>query len=180
MHKKFIEKINSNVKIDENKQENFIKFTNQLIVKITKNLENFRFNVIIANFHEMYNFYIKILDYNIEKNILLENYLKIIALLNPFIPHFTSECFEELSKFKKFPLNEWPKTQEKFLIEEKINLVIQINGKKRDILNIKKDLEEEKILELMNENKKLKNYINSGQIIKKIFIPNKIMNLIIK
>ena len=180
MHKKFIEKINSNAKNDENKQENFTKFTNQLIVKITKNLENFRFNVIIANFHEMYNFYIKILDYNIEKNILLENYLKIIALLNPFIPHFTSECFEELSKFKKFPLNAWPKTQEKFLIEEKINLVIQINGKKRDILNIKKDLEEEKILELMNENKKLKNYINSGQIIKKIFIPNKIMNFIIK
>ena len=72
--------------------EKISKFTNNLIAKITKNLENFRYNVIIANFYEMYNFFSKELDEDISKDNLIDNYSKILILLNPFIPHFSSEC----------------------------------------------------------------------------------------
>ena len=178
LHELFIEKISLDQKplIDDK----ISKFTNNLIAKITHNLENFRYNVIIANFYEMYNFFSKELKNEASKNVLINNYSKILILLNPFIPHLTSECLDQLSKFDEIEKNIWPKVNQKYLILEEINLVVQINGKKREILNVKKDLSEEKILEMINSNQKITNYINGKKIIKKIFVPNKIINLIVK
>ena len=178
LHELFIEKISLDQKplIDDK----ISKFTNNLIAKITHNLENFRYNVIIANFYEMYNFFSKELKNEASKNVLINNYSKILILLNPFIPHLTSECLDQLSKFDEIEKNIWPKVNQKYLILEEINLVVQINGKKREILKVKKDLSEEKILEMINSNQKITNYINGKKIIKKIFVPNKIINLIVK
>ena len=111
--------------------------------------------------------------------LLIDNYFSILKLLNPFIPHFASECLEEFSKYNKINYN-WPKTDQKLLSEEKIKIVIQINGKKREILETTKDISENEILEMINNNDKLKSYLNKKELIKKIFVPNKIINLIIK
>ena len=108
------------------------------------------------------------------------NYSKILILLSPFIPHFAAECLEILKKYKKDLINEWPDVDEKYIVNENINLVIQINGKKREIFELKKDTSEEKILDIIKNNEKLKNYIQNKKIIKKIFVPNKIINLIVK
>ena len=63
---------------------------------------------------------------------------------------------------------------------ENINLVIQINGKKREILNTQRDLDEDEILKIIDNNVKLKKYIENKKIVKKIFVKNKIVNLIVK
>ena len=63
---------------------------------------------------------------------------------------------------------------------ETVNLVIQINGKKRDILIVKKDINENELLKMVNSNEKIKNFIINKKIMKKIFVPNKIINLIVK
>jgi leucyl-tRNA synthetase len=89
LNTKILEKIKNNE--EKNKDENLIKFTNQLIHKVTQNLEKFHYNVIVANLYEMYNFLIKEIDKPIKKEILIENYRKILILMNPFIPHFTNE-----------------------------------------------------------------------------------------
>ena len=176
LHKKFFDKINSNEKGLHD--ENISKFTNTLIHKITNNIDNFRYNVIIANFHEMYNFFNKELDKPISKKILIENYHSILMLLSPFIPHFTSECLSEFSMIGKQEQN-WPRVETKYLKDDNINLVVQINGKKREILNIQRDLEESEILKIIDNNEKLKKYTKNKQILKKIFVKNKIINLII-
>jgi leucyl-tRNA synthetase len=177
LNRKFIDKINK----DEKGLNNDIitKYTNSLIFKITNNLENFRYNVIVANFYEMYNFLIKQLDEPINKEVLINNYYIILKLLNPFIPHFASECLEKFSKYKK-DQNEWPKINKRLLAEEKVKIVVQINGKKRDILELPKDISENEILNMINNNEKLKTYLDKKELIKKIFVPNKIINLIIK
>ena len=177
LHKKFSNKIDNNEK--GKNDENIIKFSNNLIHKITNNIENFRYNVIIANFYEMYNFFNKELDKPISKEILIESYHSILKLLNPFIPHFASECLSELSIFEKRD-ESWPKVDDKYLNNENINLAVQINGKKREILYIQRDLDEEEILKIIANNEKLKKYIENKKIIKKIFVKNKIINLIIK
>ena len=177
LHQKIMKKISEDEKGVND--ENLNKYTNSLILKITNNLENFRYNVIIANFYEMYNFYSKEINNPINKKTLIDNYYVVLKLLNPFIPHFTSECFEEFSKFKKVD-NTWPLVNEKILENEKINIVIQINGKKREILSVKKDLTENEILNLVNSNERIKNFMINKKITKKIFVPNKIINLIIK
>ena len=115
------------------------------------------------------------------KSILIENYIKILILLSPFIPHFTSECLEQLSSLTEVKnYDTWPKINDKLLMDENINLVVQINGKKREVLKIKQNINEEEVLKIINDNNKIQNFINDKKIIKKIFVPNKIINLIVK
>ena len=122
-----VDKIKDNNQGDEGKD--LTKFTNQLINKISQNLEKFHYNVIVANLYEMYNFLIKETDKPIKKEILIENYKKILILMNPFIPHFSNECLNTINEDQI----EWPKISKEDLIEEYINFVVQINGKKMDV-----------------------------------------------
>jgi len=167
-------------KIDNDKSENnsdiLRKFTNQLIHKITQNLEKFHYNVIVANFHEAYNFLIKEIEKPIKKSVLLENYQKILIAMTPFIPHFTNECLEEigLNKIK------WPTVIKTELAEESINFVIQINGKKRSLLNVRNNISEEMLLKEIKENKKTKELLKDQKIQKTIFVSNRLINIIIK
>jgi leucyl-tRNA synthetase len=170
---KVLDKIENDHK--ENEGENLIKFTNQLIHKITQNLEKFHYNVIVANLYEMYNFLIKEIDKPIKKEILIENYKKILILLNPFIPHFSNEC---LCAINEYQIN-WPSVSKKDLIEDKINFVVQINGKKRAILVVKRDMIEKEILEAIKLNQGIEKFINNQKIKKSIFVPNRLINIII-
>ena len=182
LHNKILNKLNLNIK-NEKFDDDLIKFTNLLIYKITNNLENFRYNVIIANFHEMYNFFIKEHEKNINTKTLIDCYRKILKLLSPFIPHFTSECFENLKKFEEYKEDKkinWPNYDKKYLNNDEVNIVIQINGKKREIFKVKKDISEVEVLDLIHKNQKLVSYFDNKEIIKKIFVPNKIINLIVK
>ena len=164
---------NNEEKID--KGEDLTKFTNQLIHKITQSLEKFHYNVIVANFYEMYNFLIKEIDKPIKKEVLIENYRKILILMNPFIPHFSNEC---LGIIDENQIN-WPTVAKEDLIEEKINFVVQINGKKRAILNIKRDMVENDILEIIKTNEEIKKFLKEQKIKKTIFVPNRLINIII-
>ena len=98
-----------------------------------------------------------------------------MILTVPFIPHLSNECLELLNCKEK---NIWPKI-EKNIIED-INLPIQINGKTRDIIKIRKDETANEIKEKILSNSKAKKYIIEGKIIKTIFVKNKIINYIIK
>ena len=96
----------------------------------------------------------------------------------PFLPHFASECLNDLS-IDPILDNSWPKIDTKSLKTEMINIVIQINGKKREILKIKNNCSEEEILKLVYENDKLTKFLKDNKIIKKIFVPNRLINLIV-
>ena len=159
--------------------ENIEKFTNQLIEKVTNNIEKFRYNVAVANFYEMYNFLIKEIKKPINKEALKTNYSKILILLFPFIPHFSNECYSQLNKKNLIETN-WPKINSNYLIKEKINIVVQVNGKKRDILIVDNDISEDEILKKIMKKNSLQKYVVNKKIHKKIYIKNRLINLIIK
>ena len=94
------------------------KYTNKFLKDITKNLENFSYNKIIANMHEMYSFLNKQLNKPYKKITLIENYEKILITMTPIIPHFTSECLANLNSTNA----KWPEYDEKMLIEEYANI----------------------------------------------------------
>ena len=173
LNSKILDKIKDNNQGDEG--SDLTKFTNQLINKITQNLEKFHYNVIIANFYEMYNFLIKEIDKPIKKEILIENYKKILILMNPFIPHFSNECLNTINENQ---IN-WPKISKEDLIEEDINFVVQINGKKRAILKIKRDVVEKEILEIIKTNLEIEKFLKDQTIKKSIFVPNRLINIIL-
>ena len=173
LNTKILEKIKN--KDENNKGEDLVKFTNQLIHKVTQNLERFHYNVIVANLYEMYNFLIKEIDKPIKKEVLIENYEKILILMNPFIPHFTNECLSSINRNKIT----WPTVSKKDLIEDEINLVVQINGKKRAIINVKRDITEKEILKEIKTNQEMEKFFKDQKTKKIIFVPNRLINIII-
>jgi len=174
LNSKISEKIKGN-DVD-NKSENLTKFTNQLIYKITQNLEKFHYNVIVANLYEMYNFLTKVIEEPIKKEILVENYKKILILMSPFIPHFTSEC---LGMLNQKHVN-WPTVSKEELVEEEINFVVQINGKKRALLKVKRDIDKDEILNEIKSNTKTQKILKNQKIQKIIFVPKRLINIIIQ
>ena len=176
LHQKILEKIN--LKDYTNNQSNKIsEFTNQLIDKVTKNLEKFNYNVIVANFYETYNFMNKEIDQSLNSKDLLINYKKILFLMVPLIPHFAFECLENL---KETGNKDWPIANKKFLTSNNVNIVIQINGKKKSIINTIKGINEEDLIGQVKNDIKIKKIIDNKNIIKSIFIKDKLINLIIK
>ena len=174
LHLKILNKIRSGEKI-ENK-ERLSKFTNQLINKVTQNLEKFHYNVIIANLHEMYNYLIKEVNEPMDSRSLEENYKKLLILLIPFVPHFANECLENITKEQA----KWPNVSKKQLIEDKINFVVQINGKKRALLNINRDTNEKTLLkEILENNDELEKFLKNQSIKKTIFVSNRLINIIL-
>tara|TARA_B100001540_G_C15480753_1_gene494499 strand:- start:270 stop:656 length:387 start_codon:yes stop_codon:yes gene_type:complete len=127
--------------------------------------------------YESYNFLIDFIKKNKNLNNLEENYKKILVCFSPVIPHFANECLDDLG-FKENI--DWPKYDKNLLDEEKVNIVIQINGKKREIIQIKKDANEKEILTIIKNNDKIQNFIKNKDVVKKVFVPNKILNYIIK
>ena len=95
--------------------------------------------------------------------------------MNPFIPHFSNECLNTVNEDQI----KWPKISKEDLIEEDINFVVQINGKKRAILKVKRDVVEKKILEIIKLNLEIEKFLKNQTIKKSIFIPNRLINIIL-
>ena len=183
---KFIQKfwtlhilIKSQIKLNIKKNiKNFDKsieeFTNQTINKINNNLEKFSYNVIIANLHEIYNFYSQ--AYKTECTNLNDNYIKILKVIFPVLPHFASECLSDLT----IEEIKWPVVNKDYLKSSNYKIVVQINGKKRLLFESNEDLDETNLVNKLREIKEIKKYIEKKDIFKTIFIKNKLINLIIK
>ena len=135
---KFIQKLwslNNRIKeeIDKNHKKDIstelTKYTNKFIKKISDNLENFHYNIIVANLHEMHSFINKEISKGYQKKTILENYEKILITMMPILPHLSNECFASLKKNNERIV--WPKFDEKLIREDTSTIVIQINGKKK-------------------------------------------------
>jgi len=177
LHKKIIYKISENKKPNQVKQDSLNRFTNALIDKVTKNLEKFHYNVIVANLYETYNFLIKEINKDLNSDDLLENYESILKIMRPVIPHLTAECLDELNTKNQ---DNWPKVNKEYILDNEVNVVIQINGKKRSIINIEKNLDEKTLITAVKEDKNIKKILENNIIIRTIYVKNKLINLILK
>ena len=112
--------------------------------------------MIIANIYETYNFLNKEIESNLDSETLKKNYKNIIILFSPAIPHFASECLNDLGCEE---IVKWPTPDKKLLQEEKVDYVVQINGKKRAILNESRDMDQESLLKIIKSNKLSEKYV---------------------
>jgi len=170
---RILEQIKKDYKTDTDNEieKNTIKF----LKNVSNNLENFSYNKIVANLHEIYSFFIKHIDKEYKKITLIENYEKILIAMMPIIPHFSNECLKLLDK----EIFEWPKFDETILKQENINIVIQINGKKRGLIITKPNVTEEALFDIINKDKTINKYLIGNKLKRKIYIKDKLMNIII-
>ena len=165
-----------NIRPNKNIEDKLNTEINNLVIKIDDSINNFRFNVSIAYFHQAYKVLKSYVDIETSNKVLSENMIKIMKLMVPFTPHLSFECLE-LNKCKT--LDKWPEIGMNN-IQEEINLPIQINGKTRDIILVKRNSDEKTIYKLILEKSKAKKYIEGKNILKTILIKNKIINYIVK
>jgi len=164
-----------NVSSEKNKDFE-IKFNNY-ILKITDLVNNFQLNVVVANVYSIYNLFYSTLDQKVDNECLKRNFSKLMRMLIPFVPHLAHECLEQLGEKN---INVWPTFNSNLSIEEKIKIAIQINGKTREIIEIKKDSDEKDVINETKKIKKINDQLIKAEVKKIIFVKNKIINYLIK
>ncbi len=180
---KFIQKLyllNEKVKNIKNKKKDNIseeisKYINHYLYKIERNLNNFQYNVIIANIHEAYTFFSKIISKNENFSNLIEEYSKFLVSITPVLPHLANECLSQLNINK----HSWPKIDEKLLIEDNISIVVQFDGKKRGVITVKKDILEEDLVNEILKSKTFDKFLKGIKIKKKFYVKNRLINFLI-
>ena len=152
------------------------RIVNKTIYNVTKSLDKFQYNVVIANMHEVYNLINQhVVNNNTSNKTLKSEWEKIIMLLLPLAPHLAHECLDKISK--KFY---WPQYNEKLLEEKNCKIVIQVDGRKRGIIEMPINSEEKKVIQESKEVDNVLKYLKNTMIIKNIYIKNKLVNFIIK
>jgi len=164
------EKIND--KLPDNKT---LKLLHQTIKKVTNDLEDLSFNTAVSQMMIFVN-HASTLE-SLNKNVLKS----FLIILNPFAPHITEEIFATL-RFDQGPITgqNWPVYDRKYLIDDEVTIAIQINGKLRTTLNLPYDCSEDAAFKIIFKNKTIKKDISNCIINKKIFIKNKIANIVTK
>ena len=184
---KFIQKfwvLNEQIlKLCKNNSENYNEeldiFTNQALNKINQALEKFRYNVIIATFHEIYSYFKKIVENKNDFTNLKSNFEKMILIMMPVIPHLANECLEKLNN-NNYENNKWPNVEKKYLLKETNDIVIQVNGKKRGVISAEKEATENDITDQIKNKQLIDKYLITGKLIKTIYVKNRLINYIIK
>jgi len=152
------------------------KAVNKTIYNITKNLENFQYNVVIANIHEIYNTFNNYIAKNkVSNKVTKQEWGKIIMLLVPLVPHLAYELCEKI-KIQPY----WPKYDLKLLENENCTIVVQIDGKKRAIIEMPVNSKEELIIKKSKKTDSVSKYLEKISIVKNIYIKNRLVNFITK
>ena len=162
----------------KNKKDNEleIKFNNY-VLKITNLINNFQLNVVIANVYSVYSLFADYLDKDISNECLKKNLTNFMKILIPFTPHLALECLEQLGAKE---INKWPEINDELVVDEKIKIAIQINGKTREIMETKKDLDEKNVIIECKKIQKINDILQNKKIIKIIFVKNRIINYLVK
>ena len=146
----------------------------QSIKKVTEDIEFLKGNTAVAQLMTLINaFYDK-------GDITKAEYKVFLILLNPFAPHITEEIWELQSFGSRVTDQTWPEFDELKTIEDIIEIVVQINGKVRAHLEINRDLEKEKVLTQAKELETIKEYLEGKNLVKEIYVPGRIVNLVVK
>lgn len=170
--KRFIErvwKLEQFVTEQSTEEENV--FINQTINKVDKDVEQAKYNTAIAALMEFVNFVYK------QKSISKENLNKFLTLLYPYAPHITEEANQKLG-FAPIYKSAWPKADEQFLVQNKVELPVQVNGKVKGKILVKVNEKQENVLKLILTSEFGKG-ITEAAIKKVVYVPNRIVNLII-
>lgn len=143
------------------------------IKKVSEDLESLRYNTAISALMEYVN------AFSQKDAVAKEDAETLLILLAPFAPHLAEELWHEIGRKDSVHDQPWPSYDSKFLQEEKIRLIIQVNGKMRSILDVLPDASEEAVRVEALKNEKIRQWIGQNPIRKTIFVKGKILNFVV-
>ncbi|MFA6572923.1 MAG: leucine--tRNA ligase [Patescibacteria group bacterium] len=144
------------------------------IKKVTEDINEFRFNTAVSALMILVN------EMQGARKIDKITFEKLLLILSPFAPHLTEELWLQLGNNKSIHLESWPKFDPRLVKDQKIEFVIQINGKLKDKCLMPADVTEEDVLQYLEQSSKIQELIADKQVVKKIFVPGKLLNIVVK
>tara|TARA_B100001248_G_C27372192_1_gene452259 strand:- start:1198 stop:1821 length:624 start_codon:yes stop_codon:yes gene_type:complete len=151
------------------------EFTNNTIHSFSEDVKNYRFNTAVAKLRELSNFLIREKLKGDLFNYCWSIYLRLIYIITP---HFSQELVYESGSDEIIENIEWPKADLSKTLHSKVIVVIQINGKKKDIIKVDENIKKDKLVEIIIGNQNDYN-VDINKTKKVIFVPNKIINFVI-
>ena len=148
------------------------KVFHKAIKKVGEDIESLRFNTAVSELMKLLN---EIEDKELPKE-QIETFLKLLA---PFAPHLAEELWHQLGNEQSIHLEKWPEYDPKVVEEENVSLIIQVNGKTRDIIRVSRNLGEAEVHGLALASEKIKKHLSGKKVKKFIFIENKLANFIV-
>ncbi|WP_125605132.1 leucine--tRNA ligase [Lapidilactobacillus bayanensis] len=150
------------------------KIYNQTVKKVTDDFEALRFNTGISQLMVFINEAYKVDALPVEY---VEGFVKLLA---PIAPHMMAEIWEKLGHQETLTYVAWPTYDEKFLVDDTVEIIVQVNGKLRSKIQVAKDIDHEALEDLALNDEKVLKFTDGKQIVRVIVIPGKIVNIVVK
>lgn len=151
------------------------KLMHKTIKGVGEDMERLTFNTAIAKLMEFTN-----AVYKSNEPMSKETAEKFVLLLAPMAPHMAEELWQKLGHTDSISYAEWPVFDEEMTRSDTMDIVVQVLGKKRALLTVPADADKEIILKLAKENPQVQNFITGKEIVKEIYVPKKLVNLVVK
>jgi len=161
-------------KVTDEPNESYQTILHKTIKAVSEDLEVVKFNTAIAKLMTLVN------ELGKASHINKTDYEMVLQIVNPFAPHITEELWEKIGHKEDMVYSTWPKYDESKMIESSFEIVVSINGKVRDKIKINLDMTKEEILGLAKKAEKITSLIEGKTIIKEIYVPKKLVNLVVK
>ena len=159
---------------EEGIRDSFKSAFHKTIKKVSEDIEALKFNTAIASLMALINDIYA-------SNAITKEELRIFAmLLNPFAPHITEEIYEQQNFGGVLNEQKWPEFDEALCKDDKIEIVVQINGKVKSKLMINADEDKDTVLATALADEKIKELIDGKTLVKQIYVPNKLVNFVAK
>ena len=154
---------------------------NYAIKKVSDDIgERFNFNTAISTIMEMVNEMYRYKEGEVNTGLYAAAIRNLIIMLAPFVPHVTEEMWEHLGYGGSVHDQSWPEYDESALVKDTVEIVVQINGKIKEKINIAGDLSREEMEKTAMENDKVKGLIDGKNVVKVIAVPGKLINIVVK
>lgn len=165
------------------KEDKHMRYTiNSTLKKVTEDLsEKFGFNTAISALMELINEAYKYKELETRNNAVLKECVEtVIVILAPFAPHLGDELWSMIGKDGSVFSISWPKYDDSALVQDEVEVVVQVNGKVRDKMNIPANTSKEDMEKLAMENTKIKDFVEGKTVVKIVGVPNKLVNIVVK
>jgi leucyl-tRNA synthetase len=159
--------------VDRVPNEKELKSFHQSLQKVSEDIENLRMNTAISQLMIFHNF---LTDQPDIPKVIAKDFVK---MLSPFAPHIAEEIWERLGERESVLKAEWPHLIEKYLVVDEVKVAVQVNGKLRGTLNVSPDAPQTELEALAKKDEKIQSFL-SGEIVKVIYVPKKILNFVVK
>ncbi len=158
-----------------------VRKTHQTIDAVTRRFDRFEFNTAISGLMELSNAIGDALNAgDADSGALRDSYKTLLQLLHPFAPHITEELWSMFGNQGFILTSSWPIANPALMIEDVVTIVVQVNGKLRGQVEVPNPPEKEVVLSAIRANAKVQQWISGKEVVKEVFVPGKLVNIVVK